>query len=99
MGGRTIPWGDQDPFADDDDYPVEVTMETTLTQIARQFVRDEFSSVWDVDGGILSEYLADRHTPYAELTADNEDGMEAMLDEFTEEVENVVRAALAKLEI
>lgn len=66
-----------------------------LDALAAQFARSRFAEVYDVDGAILSEWLAAHDDTYKNLT--DEDEIDAYLDTFTDFLDVVVQETLTKV--
>ncbi len=63
-----------------------------LRELAKQFLLDEFAAIWDIDASQLSEWLAEHSPAYATLT--EEDEVDQILDDFTMQVDSMVRQAI-----
>ncbi len=75
-------------------FPKELFVEFTSTtsDLAKKYMLQEFAAIWDVDSGVLSEWLAENDPSYAALT--DEDEIDLRLDEFTMALDGHVRQAL-----
>lgn len=72
---------------------VSMITKADLNRLAREFVLEEFAAIWEVDSGVLSEWMAEKSHIYAALT--DEEEIDQVLDAFTQEVDSLVRVAIA----
>ncbi len=62
------------------EWTMDATISTTTRDLARKYLLEQFATVWEVDAQLLSEWLAENDSHYANLS--DEEGVDTALEEF-----------------